>query len=125
VRRFLYSLGLAALFAAGIMPARALAQYPYLTYNQERAYRHFLNSPYRTRAFYGTTPGFVAERPTPYGYERAWRERGYVRMMISPRGFETYRVDPPVQVEGYLLPPAPVLYASPYGASYAPAYPPW
>jgi hypothetical protein len=124
MRRLLSSLGLTALVAVGMTAAPAGAQYPYVTYNQERAYRHFLNSPYRTRAYYGTTPGFVAETPTPYGYERAWREPGYVRQMISPRGFESYRVDPPVQVEGYLLPP-PVLYAVPYDLYYGPAYPPW
>ena len=124
MRRFAFViLGLGALVVAGLAVGRARAQGPawdpYWDYTRARAYRHFLNSPYRTRTYSSFTPGYVVGGITPYGYEQAWRGSGYLHQRISPRGFESYRVVPPrggsVTVPGVVVPYPPLV---PWGFPY-------
>jgi hypothetical protein len=104
---------------AGLAAGQAAAQDPYAVYNQARAYHHFLTSPYRTRTYSGTIPGFVQNFATPLGYGTAWRTPGYQYQRISPRGFEGYLLPGQqgvtvVRPAGLFVPP-PVLYPLPGG----------
>ena len=85
-------------------PARA--QGPYAEYNRQRAYKHFLTSPYTDKSFSSLTS------PRQWGYETPW-ESGYFqqspglyRERVSPRGHE--RLVVPSRVEGYVVPRPPI-----------------
>jgi hypothetical protein len=80
----------AALLASGLAAGQAAAQDPYAEYNRARAYRHFLTSPYRTRTYSGTIPGYVGSFATPQEYGTVWRTAGFLHERISPRGHEGY-----------------------------------
>src|SRR5262249_47551651 len=58
-------------------------------YNYDRAYRHFLNSPYNYRTLSSLSRGYWADYPTPYGREGYYREPGYEHQRITPYGFES------------------------------------
>jgi len=113
---------LAALLGLGCFlgrPAAVPAQEPVpMTYNQARAYHHFLTSPYSYRTYSGTTPGYSVEGFTPYGYEGYARGPGYFQQRITPRGYESYYAVPPA--EGYTIgPPVFAPYPPPvYGNLY-------
>jgi hypothetical protein len=81
---------MAALLAGGLTAAQAAAQDPYAEYNRARAYRHFLTSPYRTRSYSGTIPGYVESFSAPQEYAAVWRSAGFLHERISPRGHEGY-----------------------------------
>jgi hypothetical protein len=105
-------------------PAAAPAQDLPMTYNQARAYRHFLTSPYSYRTYSGMTPGYVVEEFTPYGYEKYARGPVYFQHRITPRGYESHYLAPPETgfrigppVFGPFPPPG---YGNPYGP---PVYP--
>jgi hypothetical protein len=83
--------------------AGSAAGQPWPSYSQQRAYRHFLRSPYPTRTFSTSTPGYAARRYTPWGYEEVYRAPGYFRQEIGPRGFLTYHYTPPTF--HYVAPP--------------------
>jgi hypothetical protein len=123
MRRTLIVLGLVCFVG---QPAAAPAQEPVpMTYNQARAYRHFLTSPYSYRTYSGTTPGFAVEGFTPFGYEGYARGPGYFQHRITPRGYESYYLAPP-ETGFRIRPPAFAPYPMPgYGYPYGsgPAYP--
>jgi hypothetical protein len=78
-----------------------------MTYNQARAYYHFLNSPYSYRAYYGTSPGYATAGFTPYGYEQTAVGPVWWDQRITPRGFSSYHT-PAVTAHTIIpYPPAP------------------
>jgi hypothetical protein len=91
----------AALFLgvlAATAPAAAQPAYrpgdPIAQYNADRAYRHFLTSPYSYRTYSGLYPGYSVEQLTPYGYEQYRQGPTYIHERITPRGRERYEVLP-------------------------------
>ncbi len=103
---------MAAALLAGVLAAgQAAAQDPYAEYNLSRAYRHFLTSPYRTRTFSGTVPGYTVPFSTPLEYGTAWRAPGYLHARISPRGHEGYFI--PGQEGITVLRPAVIFLPAP------------
>jgi hypothetical protein len=122
------TLGLVGLGLAGLAPGHARAQeglYAYYAdYNAARAYRHFLNSPYSYRTYSTTSPGYVAEGPTPYGgYVRFWRTPGYLNERITTHGYQRFEVVPGggsyEVIPGVLLPYLPPPYV-PYRGPFFP-----
>ncbi len=103
-----------ALFAGSLAAGPAAAQDPYAEYNLARAYRHFITSPYRTRTWSGTVPGYAAGFSNPLEYGTVWRAPGYVHMRISPRGSEGYFI--PGQ-EGMTVIRPTVIYPPPWAFS--------
>jgi hypothetical protein len=101
----------AALLAGSLAAGSAAAQDPYAEYNLARAYHHFMTSPYRTRTWSGTVPGYAAPFSTPLEYGTAWRAPGYLHVRISPRGSEGYFI--PGQEGITVLRPA-VIYLPPW-----------
>src|SRR5262245_3689957 len=68
---------------------------PYASYNFERAYRHFLTSPYAYRTFSSLRSGFSAATGVyPFGEETTYLEPSVLRQRITPRGFESYEYVP-------------------------------
>src|SRR5262249_46025154 len=98
------ALGLALALSA----ASASAQDPYAAYNSERAYRHFLNSPYSFRTYSALGSGQVWGYETPLEAGRFWRTPGSYHEEISPRGRWSSEV--PSRFGGYVVPRAPVGY---------------
>jgi hypothetical protein len=101
----------AALCAAALSGGgRAVAQEvpAPMTYNQARAYYHFLNSPYSYRAYYGASPAYVTAGFTPYGYEVTAVGPVYWDQRITPRGFTSYHTLPATAHILILYPPAPL-----------------
>ena len=68
----------------------ANAQPPVVTYNYDRAYRHFVNSRYSYRVLYSPVAGYESVRANPYGYESRFSEPGYIEQRITPFGYERY-----------------------------------
>lgn len=88
-----------ALLGLGLVVGTATAQppgaTPYASYNFERAYRHFLTSPYPYRTFSSLRPGFSAATGVyPFGEETIYQEPSVLRQRITPRGFESYEYVP-------------------------------
>jgi hypothetical protein len=97
-------------------PAQAQPPHPppggtFPSYNYERAYRHFLNSPYSYRTFsslgtasagqawtpfgvqgYYVDPSYEHQRMTPFGFERYTAVPGYGGYTVSPFGYRSYYV---------------------------------
>jgi len=67
---------------------------PFYNYNYDRAYRHFLTSPYSYRTFSSLGQGYRADVLTPFSSQSFYREPGYEHQRISPRGLERYSVVP-------------------------------
>jgi hypothetical protein len=103
----------AVLLAGGLVSGRAIAQDPYAEYNRARAYRYFLTSPYRTRTYSGTIPGYATNFSTPLEYGTAWRAPGYWHERISPRGHEGYII--PGQEGITVIRPAVIFLPPPWG----------
>lgn len=72
----------------------ASAQTPYSDYQRERAYRHFLNSPYSYRTYSALIPPSGYEVVGPFSYQSYFTPQGYVHQRITPRGFESYTLRP-------------------------------
>jgi|SRR5579884_2499693 len=106
---------LAALLLAG----SGFAQQPYMTYNQMRAYRHFLNSPYSYRTYSGLSPGYTLDMPAPYGEQQYYQGPSYVEQRITPWGFEGYQSLPPTGYRYlqypriYIMPANPIVVGAP------------
>jgi hypothetical protein len=80
-----YLIAPAAVLALLALAAEAPAQGPdYASYNYQRAYRHFLNSPYSFRTFSSLSPGYASSGYTPYGFESTYLSPGYERQEIGP-----------------------------------------
>jgi hypothetical protein len=110
-----------ALAAAGLACAGwARAEDPYASYNRERAYRHFLNSPSPYRTYSSLQPGHEWGYETPLESGRFWRTPGYYNERITPFGRETNVI--PQREGGYVVRrPPPVLLVPPV---VPPRYPP-
>jgi hypothetical protein len=114
------SLGALALVLALAAPNSARAQlwwsyqpnrYDYAAaWNFNRAYHHFMASPYSFRTYSTTTPGYAASSYTPYyGYQAYVVGPGYVNQQITPYGYQ-----------GYYGVPAQASYTvTPYAANYS------
>ncbi len=100
--------------------ASALAQFPLApaapppSYNAQRAYRHFLNSPYSFRTYSGSYPGFTTGSFTPHGYAEYSQGPGYVHEEITPRGSRFYHLN--TGGHGVFIPyrPRPLVRVDPY-----------
>jgi hypothetical protein len=109
----------AALALLTLTAAEAPAQGPdYSSYNYQRAYRHFLNSPYSYRTFSSLSPGYASSGYTPYGFESTYVSPGYERQEIGPYPgqFRYYRA-PRYQSRTlipYPPPYYPPVYVNPY-----------
>jgi hypothetical protein len=121
MRSHLVALAAAALAFLAVLPAQATAQGPdYASYNYQRAYRHFLSSPYSFRTFSSLSPGYGSAGYTPYGFESTYVSPGYERQQIGPYPgqFEYYRV-PRYESRTFIpYPPVryyPPVYLNPYG----------
>jgi hypothetical protein len=58
-------------------------------WNFNRAYHHFMASPYTSRTFSTTTPGYVMNYPTPYyGYQSYYTGPGYINQAATPYGYQ-------------------------------------
>jgi len=67
---------------------------PFYNYNYDRAYRHFLSSPYSFRTFSSLGQGYRVDTVTPFSSASFYREPGYEHQRISPRGLERYYIVP-------------------------------
>jgi hypothetical protein len=135
--RYVYT-ALAALALAGATDAQTWSTYPlppanagygepdYASYNYDRAYRRFLNSPYQYRTFSSLSSGRGAEYLTPFSREGYYRQPGYEHQRITPYGFESYGYVPgrseyratPFGFERYDVPGQPYGYVVPRGTTY-------
>jgi hypothetical protein len=109
MRYHLFTLSLAVFAPVALASGSAAAQDPYAEYNRMRAYRHFLTSPSPVRTYSGQIPGSSYDYVTPYGSAHFLQPPGYLHQRISPRGFESYALVPPIR--GYVVTPVP--FASP------------
>ena len=92
-----------------LLAARAAAQDPYADYNRERAYRHFLTSPYSFRTYSDLGSGRSWGYDTPVESGRFWQTPGYYHEEVSPYGTWNYEIPP--RVEGYIVPRPRVIYS--------------
>lgn len=109
------AVGLAAVtLAAAQPPLPPPPGGPFPTYNYERAYRHFQNSPYSYRSFSSLGTGSAGQTWTPFGVQGYYFDPGYENQRITPRGYERYTTVP--GYGGYT--------ATPFGYSsyYTPGY---
>jgi hypothetical protein len=110
----------AALALLTWFPASAPAQGPdYASYNYQRAYRHFLNSPYAFRTFSSLSPGYASAGYTPYGFESTTISPGYERQQIGPYPgqYEVYRA-PRFERRTFVPYPPPPFYPPVYPPAY-------
>jgi hypothetical protein len=110
---------LVALLVGAVVADPAQAQGPYASFNRERAYQHFLNSPARVRTFSSMQSGQVWGYDTPLVSSWNWVTPGYYHEMISPYGRQAYAI--PQQAGNtttvrplVVLPPPVVVPAAPY-----------
>jgi hypothetical protein len=84
-----------ALAAPGAARAQApAAPPPEADYTTNRAYCHFLTSPYSYRTYSASRPAYTVEGYSPLGYERISRDTGYLHERFTPRGYERFEVVP-------------------------------
>jgi hypothetical protein len=67
---------------------------PWPTYNYERAYRHFQNSPYAYRSFSSLGTGSAGQTWTPFGVQGYYIDPRYENQRITPHGYERYTAIP-------------------------------
>jgi hypothetical protein len=92
----LFALGL----ALGLSASQASAQDPYAAYNTDRAYRHFLTSPYSFRTYSAPDSVRVWGYDTPLESGRFYRTTGSYYEEISPYGRWSSGI--PARTEGYV-----------------------
>ncbi len=112
------SLSLLLLLALELAPGVAMAVDPLAEYNRLRAYRHFVLSPSRLRAFSSYQSAQELGYDSPLESGRFYLSPGYYHEQISPSGRETYVI--PQQLSGTILVRPPILYPPPVTI---PAYP--
>jgi len=81
-------------YAYGRPPSSPYEQPLFYNYNYDRAYRHFLSSPYSFRTFSSLGQGYRVDAFTPFSSQSFYREPGYEHQRISPRGLERYYIVP-------------------------------
>jgi hypothetical protein len=114
MRLHLFGLAAGALTLLALTPAESPAQGPdYASYNYQRAYRHFLNSPYSFRTFSSLSPGYASSGYTPYGYESVYVSPGYERQEIGPRQGQYRYYRAPRYASRTVIPYAPEPYYPP------------
>jgi hypothetical protein len=74
-----------------------------MTYNEVRAYTHYLSSPYTVRAYSGPIPGYVEQLQTPFGTQVYFRRSGYLNEVTTPYGASTFEAVPVTR--GYMVLP--------------------
>ena len=84
------------------------------SYNYERAYRHFLNSPYSYRTFSSLGTGSAGQAWTPFGVQGYYVDPSYEHQRVTPYGFERYTTFP--GYGGYTA--TPFSYSSYYTPGY-------
>jgi hypothetical protein len=78
-------------------------------WNFNRAYHHFLSSPYAVRRYSTTTPGYAMNYYSPFVYQGSYTGPGYVNQQITPYGFQAY----------YGMPATGSYQVTPYGGNFA------
>jgi hypothetical protein len=128
---FYLSLGIVALALAAPSPLQAQVWWGYYqpnrydyaaAWNFDRAYHHFMSSPYTLRSYSTTTPGYAMNYYSPFGYQGYYTGPGYINQQITPYGFQSYYGVP--APGGYNVTPyANYSYTPNYGYTYyAPNY---
>src|SRR4051794_39126647 len=91
---------LGAVLVAGVFVQPSWAQNP-ASYNAQRAYQQYLNSPSPVRTYSSYQSGQTWGYKTPLQSGRFWLTPGYYHEEISPSGRQSYTV--PQQEGGYVV----------------------